>query len=234
MKLKEDLIGKVFGRLTVLSFYGYKTCKSSDRKGLKGLSQYVCLCSCGNKKIVTRNCLITGKTKSCGCLRRETTSKMSKSRRRIPNTLETKRLYNIWKEMKCRCGNIKNKNYKMYGGRGIDVCPEWKKDFMNFYNWAILNGYNSELTLDRIDNNKNYEPLNCRWATYKEQARNRRNTRIIEYQGISLPLSTWCDELSLNYNRVLQRIDAGWSVENAFEKPARYKSKTIALLDYQQ
>ena len=134
--------------------------------------------------------------------------------------------------MKCRCGKTKNKNYKRYGGRGIDVCPEWKKDFMNFYNWAILNGYDSELTLDRINNNKNYEPLNCRWATYKEQARNRCNTRIIEYQGIYLPLSTWCDELSLNYNRVLQRIDAGWSVENAFEKPARYKSKTIALQDY--
>ena len=116
--------------------------------------------------------------------------------------------------MKSRCYYTKNKNYNAYGGRGIAVCDEWKNDFMSFYNWAMENGYDDTLTIDRIDNNKGYEPSNCRWVDMKQQSRNRRNTRTITYKGETKPISEWCELLNLNYYTVISRLDRlGWSVE---------------------
>ena len=145
----NDLTGQRFGRLTVL-----------ERTELK----WLCKCDCGNKKIVAGGHLVSGDTKSCGCLR-------------IKHGMRNTRLYSIWHGMKERCYNTKHKFYKHYGGRGIKVCEEWKNDFQTFADWALSHGYADNLTIDRIDVNGNYEPSNCQWATNAEQQRNKRNSK---------------------------------------------------------
>lgn len=126
------------------------------------------------------------------------------------------RLYDTWHHMKQRCYNSNDKNYKYYGGRGIAVCDEWKDDFISFHNWATNNGYKEGLTIDRIDVNGNYEPNNCRWFNRKQQARNRRNTRMITCKGETKPLAEWCEVLGLNYWTVISRLDRlNWSIEKS-------------------
>ena len=123
----------------------------------------------------------SGNTKSCGCYNRIKISESNKKHGMI-NT----RLYSIWRGMKKRTTNIHNQAYPRYGGRGITICDEWKNDFMSFYNWAILNGYSEELSIDRIDNDGNYEPSNCRWATRTIQSRNQRihKNNTSGYKGV--------------------------------------------------
>lgn len=123
--------------------------------------------------------------------------------------------------MKDRCYNKKCKDYCRYGGRGITVCDEWKDDFRAFYDWCISNGYRDDLSIDRIDVNGNYEPTNCRWTTNKIQCRNRRNNLLLEYKGKVKSLAEWCEELSLDYHLMHNRLNKNWSVERAFETPKR-------------
>lgn len=140
------------------------------------------------------------------------------------------RLSSIYRTMKNRCYNPKSYNYQNYGGRGITICEEWlnnefvkgeigrkSKGFVAFREWATDNGYTDNLTLDRIDVNKGYSPENCRWVTMKVQSNNTRRNRIITYKGKSQTLAQWCDELCLNYQKIIQRIISGWSVARAFE-----------------
>ena len=151
------------------------------------------------------------------------------------------RLNRIYSSMKYRCNNPNIPIYKIYGGRGIEVCAEWldneivitptgrvSKGWLAFKSWALKNGYADNLTIDRIDVNGNYEPSNCRWVTMKEQGNNRRNNSLITYKGQTKTLAQWCDELKLDYNYIYKRIyQRNWSAEKAFETKGNAKYRNI-------
>ena len=147
-----NLLGKKFGRLTVM-----KRVENSKH----GKSRWLCECECGNKTTPTGSDLSQGKVKSCGCIQRE-------------HGLSKHRTYNIFKMMMERCYNPKNISYPWYGGKGIKIHQEWLDDFSTFYKWAMNNGYNDNLEIDRIDPNKDYTPDNCRWVTRTVQNINQR------------------------------------------------------------
>lgn len=135
-------------------------------------------------------------------------------------------LYKEYYQIRGRCYNKNKDNYKYYGGRGITMCDEWLKDFENFYNWAINNGYKKGLSIDRINNNGNYEPSNCRWTTHKEQCNNRNSNVVITFNNKTQNLTQWAMELNMPYNTLYSRINYyGWSIEKAFTKTLRKKVK---------
>jgi hypothetical protein len=157
MKLRNDITGSIFGRLCVVNHAG---------KNKHGKSQWLCSCSCGNTLIISHGNLITGNTESCGCLHKEglLTRITTHGHRYEP-------VYISWTNMISRCNNPKNKRFTDYGGRGITVCKRWLK-FENFL--EDMGEKPKGLTLDRIRNEGNYEPGNCKWSTYKEQRANQR------------------------------------------------------------
>lgn len=127
----------------------------------------------------------------------------------------------LWYRIKDRCYNENSKSYHRYGGRGICVCEEWLHDSSAFARWAIENGYEKGLEIDRIDNDKGYSPENCRWVTKKENTRNTRRNKRYEWNGETHVLSEWCEILELNYNTVNMRLHRGWSFEKAVTEPTR-------------
>ena len=149
------------------------------------------------------------------------------------------RLNHIFKDMKDRCYNPKNKNYKNYGYRGITICAEWlnkehfegshnaTKGFIAFKNWALVNGYADNLTIDRIDNNKGYSPENCRWVTKKIQSNNRRSNRLITYNGITKTVSEWAEILNVSSDVLRQRLFRNKSIEECFSKYVRPRYKMV-------
>ncbi len=129
------------------------------------------------------------------------------------------RLYHIWYDMKRRCYQKQNKRWDKYGGRGIKVCDEWLNDFQAFFDWSLSHGYSDSLSIDRIDMDGDYSPVNCRWADKYQQANNRSNNHYITYNGETKTMMEWSKVLSVNYSALRRRINAGWDVKTAFERP---------------
>ena len=183
--------------------------------------QLLCKCDCGNEATVSLYRFIKNKTHSCGCYKK-IASKKSNTRHGCRNT----RIYRVWKGMKYRCLNPHSKDYKNYGGRGIKIHAAWK-EFQPFYNWAIESGYRDDLSIDRKDNDGNYEPGNCRWISNSEQQNNTRANVIISHNGRSLTLSQWSRELKIARNVLLWRLSSGWSTEEAFTTPIRINIQEV-------
>ena len=189
---RNRLIGERFGRLTVHDFSHIND---------KGNIFWECICDCGQIVTVCGGSLTSGNTKSCGCYSRDLTRK-----RFTKHGMSYDRLYNIWNGMIFRCENYKSTEYGLYGGRGISVCEEWK-DYAAFFHWAMDNGYDEDLTLDRINNDDGYYPDNCRWVDFVDQANNRRSNRFITYLGDRHTISEWARLLDIPYHRLHQRIN---------------------------
>lgn len=213
MQKVKDLTGQRFGRWRVLELAERRV--SGNRIAV----YWKCQCDCGTVKIIRGGNLKTGNSKSCGCINAERnyTNNISHGKR---NT----RLYRIWIGIKNRCTNTNDRAYPDYGGRGIKVCDEWLNDFMAFYNWSMDNGYGDNLTIDRIDNNGNYEPSNCRWTDVKTQCNNRRSNHLVTYKGRTQTVAEWEHELGFKKDILLCRFSLGWSVEKAIETPYKNRS----------
>ena len=201
-----DIIGKKFGRLTVISF--------SHSNGYR--KYYLCKCECGKEKIIYKGNLLAGRTLSCGCLQKEQAKKYNT----FPD--DRGRLHKILRLMIIRCEDTTSNRYRRYGARGITVCEQWKNDPESFCEWALSHGYSPGLTIDRIDNNKGYSPDNCRWATPYEQSRNTSKNVYITYNGKTQTLKDWSKELGIKNTTLHNRIHYyGWSIEKAFTTPVR-------------
>ena len=214
----KNISGQRFGRLIVLYRDNPKN----------GKTYWVCQCDCGKQTNVYGLKLRNGETKSCGCLRNEMTSKIQKRHGLTKTTL-----HNAWINMKTRCDNPIHNEYHRYGGRGITYCEEWK-DFDNFMKWSLSNGFKEEkdergknlLSLDRIDNNKNYCPENCKWSTRIEQARNKYTNKNYEYKGKTYCLTALAEMSAVGIDSIRRRIKQGWSIEDAVDTPSKtYKGR---------
>ena len=183
-----DITGQKFGRLTALIL--------DDERGKPW--SWICICECGASHTVIAAFLMSGKTKSCGCLRRDRfkTHGMSKTR-----------VYRIWQGMIARCTNTNRINYPRYGGRGIRVCEKW----LTFEGFYADMGDDNGLTLERVNNSGNYTASNCKWATTKEQAVNTRSNRLITINRETKTLSQWAEISTIQSGTILARLNLGWS-----------------------
>ena len=209
---KKDLIGQRFGRLVVIN-------EIKERK--KHKIMWLCQCDCGSTLEVLGECLRTGRTQSCGCWQKETTSE--RFRKYDPCY---RRIRNIFKKMKRRCYAPDCSDYYLYGARGITICDEWldsEYGVQKFIEWSLNNGYQDSLSIDRIDNNKGYSPDNCRWTDAKNQARNRRNARTLTYNGETLCLAEWEERTGISQMTIRRRIESGWPADKALSEPINHK-----------
>lgn len=191
-----DLTGQKFGRLTVL--------KRTDKKKF-GTYLYLCKCDCGNESLVNRRDL--KRTKSCGCLCKE----RALAKTKIHGKTNT-RLYQVWCGIKQRCLNPNNNRYYIYGAEGKVMCDEWLHNFQAFYDWSMENGFDEnaprgQCTIERIDGTKGYSPDNCKWATAKEQANNRRSNHFVTYKGETYTITELAKKLGVSRTTIRRRLD---------------------------
>lgn len=205
--MAELLLGNKIGRWTIIGL------SLNPRK-------LYCKCDCGNKKDVYKYSLSSNKSLSCGCLAKE---KLKKEK--IKHGLVEHPLYNIWCDIKKRCYNLKYKQYKDYGGRGIIMHNEWKINFKCFYDWSIHNGYGKKLQIDRINNNGNYEPNNCRYITQLENANNKRNNCIVIYNNTRKTAAEWGRETGIRKESIARRVRKGFIGAEAIYGKLAYTNK---------
>lgn len=208
---KQDMTGLVFGKLTVLH---------EDGRAYNGCVLWMCKCACGNFTVRSSSVLRLGKAASCGCLARQTrfATKHGKTDTRI---------YNIWCGMVQRCTNPNKDTWKYYGGRGITVCERWQS-FARFY--EDMGDVPEGMSLERMDNDRGYEPSNCRWASRTEQMRNRSNTKMLTFEGRTQPLLAWAEEVDIPSRVIATRIYTHkWSVGRAITIPmvTKYRPKSV-------
>lgn len=207
---KKIILGKKYNQLTALEFVQ----KDNSSKW------YVkCLCDCGNITLVLPYPLRTGGVKSCGCLKIKNSKNFGSMQPLSKGNFKDGRtkhyLYGTWQRMIDRCENPNTKHYDRYGGRGIKVCDEWH-NFWKFVEWSdSVGGRPKGFTIDRIDNDGNYEPSNCRWADWNTQTSNKSSNRFIEFNGKKQTIHQWALELGINEETLRNRINRGWSVEKA-------------------
>lgn len=210
---KQNLAGLVFGRLTVIAH--------SPDEG--GPSKWRCICECGTEKVITGGLLTSGNTRSCGCLNRE----LTRVRNRVHGhctEYHSSKAYQTWQNMRRRCFDKTNKRFAEYGGRGITVCERW----LSFENFLSDMGEppSPKHSIDRIDNHGDYEPRNCRWAQGDVQVRNRRNARLLTFDGRTQNLCDWAAEIGMKFDTLAARLDMyGMSVEEALTKPLHRRSR---------
>lgn len=225
---KEDLRGKRYGNLTVLRFVPDESTR---------MSYWLCLCDCGQERVVYAGHLKKGHTTSCGSMVHRigkhhcsdsTKEKISKAKTKHGGSKE--RLFRVWASMLNRCENKNEPAYRWYGERGITVCHEWH-DYGTFRLWAESSGYDAtakthECSIDRIDTEKGYYPENCRWVGPSEQSNNRRSNRLFTYNGVTKNIKGWADEYGLRYGLLNQRlIRDGWTIERALNTPVKTQTK---------
>lgn len=203
-----DLTGKRSGKLVAIER------KFSDARGS---AKWLCQCDCGNQSVVLATNFRKGQSKSCGC------SQYGEKHGHARKGVET-RTYQTWLHMRQRCLNPENDAYHNYGGRGITICEEWDV-FDNFL--SDMGERPLGLTIDRIDNSKGYFKDNCRWADKKTQLRNKRNNRIIYWEGKPWTVSELCEKYSIGHGVLCSRLSLGWDMGRALTQPVRGKNGTI-------
>jgi hypothetical protein len=211
----RNIVGNVYGRLTVIGFAGYHDHPSGGRS-----AKWLCRCECGTEKEVIGQGLKRGLVQACGCMRLER-AKAANTTHGAANRNSAKkdrRLYCVWMTIKQRCYDQSSCEYPNYGGRGIVMCSRWRESFAAFRDDM---GYPPpKHSIERIDNGGNYEPSNCKWATMAEQSRNKRNNHQITHNGETLVIRDWSLRLGGNRSLVARRLMLGWSIERAVTTPA--------------
>lgn len=211
-----DIAGKRFGRLVALEDIGQAP-KARGRL-------WLCACDCGSLHAVSAGWLRNGNTQSCGCAQREAAAMSCVAR--STHGITGHRISTIHRNMIARCDNPDAVSYPYYGKRGIRVCADWY-DLQTFADWAFSNGYADDLTIDRIDNDGDYGPANCQWSTYQEQARNRSSNTLVTYDGRTLTVIEWAEELGVGATTILYRLKAGWDAATALTRERNHGMKYL-------
>lgn len=210
--VRIDLTGEQYGKLTVKRLV-------VDDVGKK--KKWLCMCKCGNEIVVTGSNLRSGHSTQC---------KVCKSREirehQIQHNQSKSKLYRVWNSMKNRCENPNTISYKNYGARGIKVCEEWH-DPKAFIEWAMKNGYEDGLEIDRINVNGDYAPLNCRWVSRLQNANNKRNNRIINIHGKNMTMAEIARENGIKYKLLHKHLSKGMSIEEAIRRQAENQNKGL-------
>lgn len=213
MPKRKDITGLRSGRLVALEFDTFARFPSGVR-----YEKWRCKCDCGSYVSVNKKNLMAGLSRSCGCVNAE-----ANARRLTTHGDRKSRLYNTWCNIKSRCYNPENQDFDRYGGRGISMFEPWRDNYLEFKDWAIENGYNDSLTIDRINVDGNYCPDNCRWVDMVVQANNRSNTIYIEYNGEIHTCAEWSKITGINYDTLNDRYHRGLTGDSLF-KNGRHKT----------
>lgn len=222
MTTKQDISGLMFGRLTALRLFSVGTKHSPEK--------WVCQCECGGIRNVQTRKLLTGGTKSCGCLHRETVAEVMRATKTQHGQARRgdggiSGAWKSWQSMLRRCTDPRRPEYERYGARGISVCAQWLT-FEAFY--ADMGDRPEGTSIDRYPNKAgNYQPGNCRWATRKEQSRNQSRNLLVSHEGQTYPLSEWAERLGLNYGTLRSRYQRGERGAELFEPPQQTKARRI-------